>query len=82
MPPNRRHLQDDSVVLDGAVVAEKLGVSERTLRRLRYDGKIKFLRVGNQVRFLQRHVDEYFAEAERQGMPASRCRPRPGRKAA
>ena len=45
--------------LDGQDVAELLGVSTRTIDRLRESGALTFRRVGHQVRFVAEDVAEY-----------------------
>ncbi len=43
-------------------MAAKLGVSTRTLKRLRNAGKIPYIRVGRQVRYFEDEVDRALRE--------------------
>jgi excisionase family DNA binding protein len=57
----------DPRLLNVAEVAERLGVSERFVRRLVHERRIDFLKVGYFVRFLEADVDAYL---ERSRVPA------------
>ena len=43
---------------------EILGICRGTLSKLKARGKIAYTRVGRQVRFTQRHIEEYLAANE------------------
>jgi Helix-turn-helix domain len=43
-----------------------VGISRVTAWRLRLAGKIAYCRVGNKVRYLPRHIDEYLLRCEKQ----------------
>lgn len=45
--------------------AKALGVCRTTLWKLRQKGEIGYLQLGNKVRYLQKHIDEFFARCER-----------------
>lgn len=43
-----------------------VGISRVTAWRLRLAGKIAYCRVGNKIRYLPRHIDEYLLRCEKQ----------------
>jgi len=43
-----------------------VGISRVTAWRLRLAGRIAYCRVGNKVRYLPRHIDEYLLRCEKQ----------------
>jgi len=43
-----------------------VGISRVTAWRLRLAGKISYCRIGNKVRYLPRHIDEYLLRCEKQ----------------
>lgn len=46
-------------------VSSLLSVSEKTLYRLRKNKKIPYLRIGNQIRFLQNDLAKFFNNCKR-----------------
>ncbi len=50
------------VLLDITQLAERLGVSERFVRRLVEERRIPFLKIGKYVRFEQADVDRWVAD--------------------
>lgn len=45
--------------------AEQLGIPEKTLRNARYRHKIAYVKYGKEVRYSQKHLDDYTAACER-----------------
>ncbi|MCI0641044.1 MAG: helix-turn-helix domain-containing protein [Gemmataceae bacterium] len=54
-----RPAQDDAQALDSKAAAKRIGVSERTLRRLTDDGEIRCARIGRLVRYTPADLDAY-----------------------
>lgn len=64
-------------------LAEELGVSERTVRRMALSGQLKQYRIGTAIRYRRRDVESFLAEQavippELLGVGGSRFRYRPG----
>jgi excisionase family DNA binding protein len=56
---NHQPPMPDAPCLDAQDVAEILGVSLRTIDRLRQSGSLTFRRVGHQIRFVPQDVADY-----------------------
>lgn len=52
-------------LLDARQAAERLGVSERTVRQMGRDGRLPVIRVGNQMRFEVDDLEEWLSERKR-----------------
>jgi excisionase family DNA binding protein len=48
-----------STLLDKTAVAERLGISVRTVDRLRKTGQLRAIKVGNSVRFTEGSLENY-----------------------
>jgi excisionase family DNA binding protein len=69
---------DSERLLDRAMVRGRLGISDRTLGREMKSGKLRYLRVGRQIRFLPEHVDAYIRAAEEKTAQIPRARRKRG----
>ncbi len=56
---------------------ETVGISRVTAWRLRLAGRIAYCRVGNKVRYLPRHVDEFLLLCEKRFGPSRRAQVKP-----
>lgn len=55
--------QDRVCLLDVSSLAERLGVTERFVRRLVHERRIPFLKIGHYVRFDPADIDELISHA-------------------
>lgn len=53
---------DSDVLLDIPAVAERLGVTERFVRRLVEENRVTYHKVGKFVRFYQQDITDWIAE--------------------
>lgn len=65
------------VLLDINQLAERLGVTERFVRRLVEERRIPFLKIGKYVRFDPQDVDDWIDEQRIDATPYRRTRTRP-----
>lgn len=56
---------DSEILYKEKELAKILRISLPTLKRLRYAGKIEFLRVGMQVRYTRPHLEAYLRKCNR-----------------
>lgn len=59
--PKRSTPQADDVLLSDQAAADRLGVSLATIRRMRRDGDLSFVRVRNSVRTPMSELTRYIA---------------------
>jgi predicted DNA-binding transcriptional regulator AlpA len=65
----------DHVVLTEAEFCETVRISRTKCWRLRRAGRLPYLRIGDRIGFLQKHVDAFLESCE-QGTPNSEVRPK------
>jgi putative molybdopterin biosynthesis protein len=53
---------DQIMLHDVGEIADRLGVSDKTVRRLIKSGKLKFYRVGRQIRISEEQLKNYLTE--------------------
>ncbi len=65
-PQSESNFQDNQEIIYKEIeLAKILQISLPTLKRLRYAGKIGFLRIGMQVRYTRRHLEDYLQNCQR-----------------
>jgi excisionase family DNA binding protein len=62
-PSHRANGQGKTALLDIAALAERLAVSERYIRRLVFERRIPFLKIGHFIRFDPAEIDGWIAQA-------------------
>jgi Mn-dependent DtxR family transcriptional regulator len=77
MTPDEAHRIVSEPRFNTNSAAAKLGVSPRTVERLRNSGALKYRRVGGKVEHTETHLAEYLQSVEREAVPAPRQRSRP-----